>query len=269
MDIMKTILLISFFFLGCNNQNVTGPSIKKIKNARGELSILPYIIVKGDTLLNGKASYYNSEGKIKEELDYKYGSKEGWDTKFDSLQELTSKIFYKNNLPNGYGYFYDDSKKVVSKRYFIDGVKVLELRMTSNTKPIQYQVFDDMGGVQYVVLFDSTGKKVYENGYIFQDSIYYVRPQKDSINVNAPVEIKLFLTQLPKYTDKIRFDLFDRHGRRHNIKSDIISDSFFASIKFVPTDAGENTIAIFGELTDDAGKVVKRDTLVEKFEVRK
>ena len=264
---LRKILICLVFASGCNSQHPNVTRLIKTRNDRGELSELSYIIANKDTILDGKAVYYYVNGRIRKEVEYKNGLMEGWQFFYDSLGNMLSKTFYKKNLPNGYGFFYSQNGEI-NKRYFIDGIKTLDLRTDSKGLPIQYRVFDPQGAVQFVVLFDSTGKKVYENGYLFQDTIYFDHQNGDSIYLNKPVEFRVFTTHLPNYSVHVILDFFSKNRRKIPVKSSVATDGFYTSIKFVPEQEGKIIIALLGEMSDEHSKIIKNDTLFKEITVR-
>lgn len=273
-QLLKTNMKISCLFLplfaisifSCSSVSPRSEKIRMIRNDSGEMWILPYIIIGTDTLTDGKAVCYSSTRKIKEEIQYKKGAKDGWDMRYDSSGALESRILYKSGFKSGYGTFYG-IKGEIQKKYFIEDKLVEEERMNNQVIPIQYRVFAENGDVQYVVLFDSLGNKFYENGFVFEDSVHFDKFRKDSLTVDLPVEIKIFTTQLPGYSRGIRLECFNQLNKKANVATEVRNDDFYTTIKFTPKIIGRQTISIIGILEDKTGKVVKKDTLYQAIMV--
>jgi len=268
MKYKNIILFLIIFTIGCKYEEAKDKKTKTVKGSNGDLTVYPYTIIKGDTLIDGKAMYYSKNGKVDSEIEFKRGMRDGWAIHYDTSGKMYSKIFYKKNIANGYSFFYDDSG-IIEKKYYIENQQVLDQRMNNKSIPIQYQVLHNSGKVQYVVLFDSVGRKVYENGFVFEDSFKILYPDKDSIRINSPVEIKIFTTQLPGYSKVVSLYYFNHKKVKMNVVNNIVYDDFYTTIKFIPNEVGEQTIAILGELIDETGKVVKQDTVFKKIEVKR
>jgi hypothetical protein len=265
---MRLIGIVFFMalFFACNQGNDI--ETMQTRSSEGELTILNYKLINGDTSLEGEEKYYWIDGQIKNKAQFKNGVKNGWSFYYDSLGNLKNKYFYKDGLKDSIAFFYDTNGKVSTEEFYIRGVKVFKNIMLSNSLLPAYQVIRKNGFVQYIVLFDSAGKKNYENGYIFDDTLQVENGLKiDSIKVGETVEAKIFTTKLPGYSRKIMLDYFGNDNKKTNINYQIIDEGFYTFIKFTPSKVGKANIVLIGELRDGRNVLVKKDTLVTKINV--
>jgi len=264
------LILGGFLLLSCNNDNRGTSKILRIQNANGELTEIEYKIENKDTVFNGIGKYYSALGKITDKVEFKNGLKNGWHEHFDSIGKLESKVFYVNGLAEGAAYFYDSKGKVITEIFYINDKQVFSKKVHENTYlPEVYNMFNESGDVQYVVLFDSTGNKFYENGYIFDRSIKLKGFNSDFLRQNKEINLKVFTTQLPEYSKKIDLYYYDNNNKRREISYQLKDSGYYVTIKFVPEILGSAAIVLVGKLNDANGKSVKYDTLLTKVNIVK
>jgi hypothetical protein len=254
-----------FLIYSCNNSSLKNEKIEK--DDKGGKIVSQYKIMNHDTLLDGYVKSYFPSGRLKKSIKYVNGLKNGVQVEYDSLGNIKSTVLFINGDKNGYGYNYNNGE--IEKNYYVDDRKVFNQRMNSKSKPIQIRVFNYADIVQYVILFDSLGNKIYENGFVIEDSIFYVQPDKNGIHINKPVEIKLFTTHIPNYSRSIQLDYFNHDRRKVSIQSNIINNDFFTLIKFTPIDTGNQVLVFIGKLTDESGKIVGKDTVSRIINVKR
>ncbi len=137
---------------------------------------------------------------------------------YDGLGRLIKKVFYKNNVKDSSSFLYDTSGNIIYESYYIKNKEVFQKgfysKMQSKLITSYYKVFGDSDKVLYVVLFDSSGNKFYENRFIFNRLVNFY-PSKDSVNSNSKSEIKVFTTNLPGYTKafKVYYLLHDKYEK--------------------------------------------------------
>src|SRR4030095_10210190 len=103
----------------------------------------------------------------------------------------------------------------------------------------------------YVILFDSTGKKFYENGFVFDQNIQLLNSSNDTVPINKPVSFKVFTTVIPNYVDSVRADFFNADNRKTQVDHTISISGRFAEGTFIPNSLGQFTVVLLGELKDE------------------
>ena len=262
-----TIVAISFFiFISCKNPQ--GTKTLQIKKSNGELNVLSYRIVHTDTILEGTQQYYWQNGKIRDKINFVNGLKSGLSLYYDSLGNLRNKSFYKNGKEDSISFYYSAGGRLSAETFFVEGIRVFTEGTFADSVLPSYKFYRSDGFVQYVVLFDSAGNKVYENGFIFGDPIQSGNNfDLDSLKINSTVEVKVVTTKLPGYTVKILLDYFDNLNRKAKIDYQVRTEGFYTYIKFTPSKIGSATLVFLGELRDEKNILVKRDTLFTKIKV--
>lgn len=101
-----TIFFFAIFF-SCRNQI----GVKKILLDNGGYAILPFKIVNGDTILEGKGQYYSKLGILQEEIEYKKSLKNGWHISYDFNGKVEQKIMYIDDKANGEAIFLINMEK--------------------------------------------------------------------------------------------------------------------------------------------------------------
>jgi hypothetical protein len=263
---ITTIAISVLIFLSCKHQQ--GTQTLQIKNTNGELNVLSYRMVNTDTVLEGTQKYYWQNGRIRDAINFLDGVKNGLSLHYDSLGILRNKSFYKNGKEDSISSYYSPNSRLSAETFFIEGVKVFTKGTFADSVLPSYEFYRSDGYVQYVVLFDSAGNKVYENGFIFGDSIQSENNLNlDSLRINSTVKAKILTTKLPGYTSIILLDYFDNLNRKAKIDYQVRTEGFYTYIKFTPIKIGRATLVLIGELRDEKNILVKRDTLFTKIKV--
>jgi len=245
-----------YSFLACNLKE------KKLVEKHFDDGILKaeaYINDK-DTVFDGKAWYYYKNGALKDSFNYHNNKKNGWSYSFFENRTLSQKVFFKNDTIQNGSFYYPDGK-IKSNVFYKNGKAIFIEEFFLNGKRKIYNVFlpDKTDSIQFVTLFDSaTGKKFYENGYVFSKNPTYSNGS-NSVEVNKPISISFFCTQIPEYQTIIVTKQLEKN--QINKVDTLIPKNFYAKYNFVSSSKGIKHLVVIGILTNKDQTIVTKDSL--------
>jgi len=124
--------------------------------------------LKNDTLKHGTWRYYyrNKPKRIlEEEIEYKYGKKNGWHKQYREDATMESKIFFRNDSLDSLAIRYYSNGHIEEEAHYSNGKKTGQAKAYfKNGKMEVFNIFDCMEKTMYVIVYDSLGIKIKEEG---------------------------------------------------------------------------------------------------------
>ena len=252
------ILLIFCLITGCSNKS--DMRVMHIRYSSGNDSLIfQYHIINNDTIKDGLAKLYNKKGTIVAKVSFAKNLLHGEQKYYYDNGQLKESVFYNHGVAIGKGqFFYENGNKRLNTFYY-KGYQIFAESFSPNQKRELFNVLfpPREDSVFYVVLFDSTGKKYYQNGHLLSRSFELFNTT--NVYVNKPFTFQLFCTQLPGYVTKVSYSIDDNPDQKQCIVKD-----FFAKGSFLFKKTGINKVTFWCELSDENEQAVVRN-LVEVF----
>lgn len=269
----KNIFNLYFFLIliiACKSK-VTSPNIVTTKYDNGKIkSEINYI---NDTIRDGLTKLYYENGILADEIKYKNGINDGWWLHFYETGNLQAKLMFVKGIQHGPAFFYYENGNLEHKEFWRQGqIFGGSYWYFQNGLLENYTSFDFEGNKRYKVEFDSTGKKIRDEGDIIgqiatnsvydsvkkvSDSIYVSKPFYGDVSVATPPNtiVKVFMGSLNanKMTDSIEMQIRD----------------YMVSFKKVYTQKGRHSLIFIGEMRDSSTyNLLKRDSVILNIIVR-
>ena len=260
-----TFIILEFLLCGCTNG-----TIKKNKEVRfalisGGYAIVPCFIDEfGDTIYDGIARYYSRDKILTDEVSFKNSQKNGWHIRYKQGKVL-SKIMYQDNLANGDGFFYWDSGIIEQKVFYKDRKEVCIESYDSAGKLSSISFFDNENPF-YIALYDKGGRIKKENGVVFSHS-FESNQKYDSVKVNSEFELIIPVVNLPNYWINVEIVKFSPSNEIYDATDSVPIKGYFAFYKTRFERIGLQQLGIAGELRNDEGSLIRRDTFYQKINV--
>ena len=256
--IYAPILLIFCLITGCSNKS--DMRVMHIRYSSGNYSLIfQYHIINNDTIKDGLAKLYNKKGAIVAKVSFAKNLLHGEQKYYYDNGQLKESVFYNHGVAIGKGqFFYENGNKRLNTFYY-KGYQIFAESFSPNQKRELFNVLfpPREDSVFYVVLFDSTGKKYYQNGHLLSSSFELFNTT--NVYVNKPFAFQLFCTQLPGYVTKVSYSIDDNPDKKKCIVKD-----FFAKGSFLFKKTGINKVTFWCELSDENEQAVVRN-FVEVF----
>lgn len=231
----------------------------ELKKSNAERTIFSILIEEGDTIYNGTAKSYYSNGVLSRKESYVRNQREGLQTYFDTSGRLRSEIMYKYDLPNGKGVFYDTNGRKEKENVYVNGRLFFTTGFYADGKVRLYSALNDSLPF-YIINFDSVGRKESERGYVFGLSEECFSGGLDSLYPGDPIEAIIPIAAIPCYSIRMKSAIFDSSGT--TIAADslrVFHDLALLNVKV--ENPGAYELGIAGELFNERGEVIRRDTL--------
>lgn len=252
--IRNTLFFLGLYLItGCTNQ--TGLRVMHLKYSTGnDSAVFQYRIVNKDTIKDGPANLYNKRGALVGKLKYLNNFLDGEQKYYYENGQLEKKFFYEDGIATGNGYFFNRDGTRKLNTYYYNGGQIFTESFYPNQKRKLFNILFPTreDSVFYIVLFDSTGKKYYQNGNLLSSSFELFNAK--TVYANKQFFFKLFCTQLPGYTTKVFFTTDNDSTERK-----CTVDSFFAKGSLFFEKKGIQKVTFWSELFDENNKAVMRN----------
>lgn len=257
--------------IGCEWKKIDNKSVKITKDGDGIIkSEIPYI---NDTIIDGIAKYYYSKPNIiSDEISFLNGIKNGWHKHYREDGSIESIIKWKNALQDGKTYwFYEDGKTIKSESFWIKGKPYgMGKWYYRNGKLRTYDITDFDDRIVYVIQYDSIGNKNNEDGVSFSPSFQYyytdspeIVINKDSININREVGIKITASIIPNSLTKITMGL----NKTSKLSLCPIKD-YTAMYNYTFSKKGIYEFVTIGEMINKDDNLISHDTIITTISIK-
>jgi hypothetical protein len=148
-------LFISVFFMyvffSCNTKN---NKAKRVKS--GKYTIEAKFI--NDTIIDGKAIYYDSTNTLSSIVSYNMGLKSGPTVNFYPNGIVSDSLYYSNGVLNGGAFMFDSAGNLMRVKYSYYGLPVGHYYVFESGKIIKYYFSDFEKNDLVVCKYDSSGR---------------------------------------------------------------------------------------------------------------
>lgn len=271
--VLKSTVFVSILFglIACEHKRIGNDSLVVIKDGEGNLqSEIHYI---NDTVMHGLVKYYyypNPKNVLKDEIEYQYGKKEGWNKHYRKDGTLESRTHWKNDLPDGGNYWYYEDGKSREETFWIKGQQYGSGKWYYQNGQLEtFAVTDFDGKCSYLLKYDSLGNKIKEEGVVFSPKVIAVYTSDttqspfidDGVKANKEVVIKITVAQPPQTKTTIRM------GELNKKMVELPVENYTAAYTQTFSEAGKYTLVIVGDIIDQQGNIVKHDSMTVDFNV--
>jgi antitoxin component YwqK of YwqJK toxin-antitoxin module len=147
--IFQLVLLLIY----CTRKRVGNDSFVVISDGKGNIASEENYI--NDTILHGLAKYYytdaHNKNVLKEEIEFKYGLKDGWHKTYRKDGTLESKSHWNNGLQNGMSYWYYENGNIQSESFWLKNKQYGNTQIYYNNKFLEnYYSVDYFGNTLYI-----------------------------------------------------------------------------------------------------------------------
>ena len=255
------IITVTIFFSACSDNTKEDRKVITFNKGNGEKAIISCIIKGADTVYDGIAKYYYSNGTISDEILYVLNKKEGLQLHYDSTGRIISKVPYKDGRSNGTGIFFNEHDNIQEENTYFKGKLYFAKWYYSNGKFRMYTAMNDSLPF-YIVRFDTLGRKESEKGFAFSISDDCFSVNIDSVGRNESVEATIPLAAIPGYSLRMEAARFDSIGNMIGLPDTIPIHNYYALYKTRFEKPGKYRLGIAGELKDENGRILRQDTLL-------
>jgi antitoxin component YwqK of YwqJK toxin-antitoxin module len=229
---MKKFLIISLLFLvlSCEQKE----NVSRYKNKRNNISIkyfpdggidseVPYKLVNGDTIIHGLAKLYYPNGKVKVEVFYKNGKKEGIQKGYYDSGSLEYIGKNKNGVHDCVWIYYHLNGNLKEYANWVEGKQFGLAKWYNESGQIRtMNIIDFWGEVIYVISYDELGKKTQEDGVVFSPYYWYV-PHRDSMPKDGKTFIQIAVSELPETKTTILMGEIGKKLKQLSVKDYIVT----------------------------------------------
>jgi len=232
--------------------------------------------LKNDTIKHGTWRYYyrNKPKRIlQEEIEYKYGKKDGWSKRYREDGTIESKIFFKNNIEDGIAHWYFPTGVVEQEAQYRKGSPISSGKSYfANGKLEVFNIFDYQGKSMYVIVYDSLGAKIKEEGVVLSPNyiIVYEDDKNEApiydktIKAGKPFLIKLTVAETPETKTVVTMqDLTE-----NQLVPAAVFENYTITYKQTLTKPGIHSYKVKGEMYGlEHNNLLRQDSVVVNIEV--
>lgn len=180
----KVILVLSFFFFSCSNENPV--QFKKIKKGT---TLLSGTFI-NDTIPHGRIEIFDEQNRIISIKNYKFGMLDGESTYYYSnTGRIKIRTNYIMNQQTGYKITYDSSGNLISKtNYYFNKQIGPDYSYDSSGRVCEYSFLNFENNMLY---FCSLDKK--KNTYIYPSDAYLIKATTEPLSIDGKDKLYIFL----------------------------------------------------------------------------
>lgn len=254
------IFLVGVCLVDCGNPGNVNIKVSKDENGKIK-SEIPYI---NDTLKHGTAKYYYSSGVLEDQIEFRYGLQDGWNEHYRENGTIESKSYWRNDMPEGESYYYYENGKLKSESFMANGKQFGPAKIYFvNGQMKNFYMTDFSGETFYVIVWDSLGNKVKEEGLVFSRN-FDLNPPGDSMRKNMEIMIKMAVAQLPDMKTSIRITGLDKENT-----IELPIENYTATFKRTFAETGIHSFKVMGEIRGiQHNNLYKRDSIQVEVKIR-
>jgi hypothetical protein len=248
-------LLFLLLSVACGLETEHKNLVVKKDNEGNVVSEITYL---NDTLMHGSAKYYYKNGNVKEEINYDSGLKNGWHIRYFENGRVKSKVPFKKGLREGTSQWYFPNGKVSEEANWLNNKPFgNSIFYYENGSVETFNCFDFQEHNRYLIKYDINKKKIREEGTVLGQLLY--ETNLDSIPTNTPIILKISVADPPNrdvnvVIGKLVNDEL-KEIRRLPVENNIVTYKETFLIK------GKYTLLTIGEMKDEQGIILKRDSI--------
>jgi antitoxin component YwqK of YwqJK toxin-antitoxin module len=248
-------MMISIFVCvaGCFKKRIGNESLVVERDGDGHIqSEIHYI---NDSIKHGTARYYDRNGKLREEIDYKNGLKDGWIKIYYPDGKMEGKGQFKDGLREGLKFLYYDNEKLKEESNWLkDRAFGNAYFFYKNGKIETFNSYDFHEHNRYLIKYDSNGAKLREEGTVLGQLL--LNSPFDSVVINKEMIAKISVAVPPERSVKVV--VVESKGTK---MVDLPVNNNLALYTKVFAVKGKQNFTVVGEMTDKMGNVIKRDSI--------
>lgn len=265
MSLLRPIVLFVVFIfiaiLSCERPRNSLITRQYIDSSGKVISEIPYI---NDSIKHGLAKYFFENGNTSTEAMYKHGKLHGITKTYSVSGQLRSLVNFMSDMREGECFWYYENGNIKEKSNWSNDKRIGNAYFYfQNGKLRTFTTFDFDENPQYLIKFDSTGKMLREEGRILGQ--FKSIENLDSIPLNKPIELCISVSEPPQMKVSV---VFGKYVNKQFVKMGSIPvKGNIAMHKINFTEYGTHNIVFVGRLSDQAGHVLKCDSMVAVFKV--
>lgn len=259
---MRKIILmncIGILLLSCLSENkeanfTVGTSHEVIKVGDKLKSEIEYI---DDSVMHGVAKYYYYPTDVlSDEIEMRYGKKNGWHKHYRKDGTLESKTYFIKNIPNGKNiWYFNDGVNIEVENNWKDSIQYGQTKWLYNNGTIQTLSYSNLfGEVFYMVDYDSLGQKTHEEGFVFSPTLY-TKNDGSKLPKNDILLIKVSVAELPNLYTTIKMGVLGEELKTLKI------EDYTATYRNTFNEVGTYTLKTIGEIRESNGNLYKKDSI--------
>jgi antitoxin component YwqK of YwqJK toxin-antitoxin module len=228
-----------------------------------------------DSLKDGTSRFYFKNGRIEREIEYKKGLMDGAYRRYyysfkpektNKESHLECKVRYREGKQHGEAIWYYESGQIKSRERWVNGKTFGDAYyFYPNGKMRRYKCYDFEQHLRYLINYDSTGRKVDEEGTVLGqvDPDFHL----DAVPIKQKVECKISVCTPPELEGKIFYYKIPKNHKKMKVKElDIVSNVAIATDTFEAR--GSYAMLIVGKLRTLDNQVYKTDSIKIDVNVR-
>jgi antitoxin component YwqK of YwqJK toxin-antitoxin module len=259
---IKTLIInfcVVFLILSCTDKNGTYMPSERVEVVRDENGNLKYeISYIMDTLEHGISKYYYpSINVVRDQISFQYGEKNGWHLHYRPNGTLESKVYFRNNKQDSTTFWYfDDGKSIKEQSQWKAGKPYgSALFYYENGKIRLYNSIDAFGETFFVCKWDSSGKKVFDDGMVFSPR-FLSNFSASEITILDTLYLDIAVAQVPNGITRLFIGVENEILEELEIRK----NSAFYRRNF--NVSGKYDLITVGEITDFDGNLIRKDSIV-------
>lgn len=215
--------------------------------------------VKNDSIPHGTAVFYYESGIVKDSIDYYDGMKHGRHVRFREDGTTESRVEFRNNQPDGQNsWFYEDGKTIKTESFWIKGNEYCSSIWYYPSGSLEaYNCTDFFGEVFFVSEWSEDGKLVKEEGLVFSPNLY-LEPESE-LRVNHEIVIKVTIADVPGRN--VRLKMAEIGAPLEEVPIQDCTGTYSTRFEL----AGNKNLVTIGEMLDETGNIVQRDSVTTSF----
>jgi len=232
--------------------------------------------LKDDTLKHGTWRYYyhNKPKRIlQEEIPYKYGKIDGWNTHYREDGTMEYKTYFKNDKRDGSAIWYYSNGAVKTEGGFREDKKYGAFKFYyPNGSPEAFSIYDFIEETMYVINWDTIGTKINEEGVVlssdyiivYEDDVTESPIYDKTIKSGKPFLMKLTVAQTPETKTVVTMqDLTE-----NQLVPAAVFENYTITYKQTLTKPGIHSYKVKGEMYGlEHNNLLRQDSVVVNIEV--